>query len=479
MRNLFLSSSLLGAGLMLSSCSMIPAFEEPSAPVAPVWTTESQKLDQDQLANTIPWREFFQSPALQEVIGIALENNQDLRIAALNIKRMRAQYNIQRADLYPHVSGAAEATLKGQPRKQTGADDYDTYELYDVGLASASWEIDLFGRISSLSDAALNTYLGTEEAQKSLTISLIAETANAYLQLLSDQENHRLARDTFDAQFKTYELVKSSYANGVVSKLDVAQSRMAVESARATKVVYSRRIREDLNALYLLLGVPEGSALPQERGLKTVALLQDIPIGLPSQVLLQRPDIRQAEYAIRTANGDIGAARANFFPRITLTGSAGFSSQHLDSLFGSGAAGAWTLLPSIQLPIFTAGQNQAELESAEVSQEIAVAEYEQAIQVAFREVADELAARDTLSLQLEAQVQLVDASREAYDLALRLYKQGISSFLNVLDNQRSLFEAQQAEIDVKRQHLTNQINLYKVLGGGVMVPLVEEGKAAM
>ena len=454
---------LLGCAL-LSSCALAPEYKQPQDMTSPSWSQVADLAQQDgtatKLASDIPWKDFFQSQELQAVISLGLENNKDLRTAILNIERASAVYDIQRAELIPKINADADANLQG---------DFDgdmVTELYRVGLAVPYYELDFFGRIKNLSEVALNSYLATESAQQSLTISLISQIAVSYLQLVTDMENLQLAKETLDAQNKSYDLITKSYGFGLSTKLDIAQVRISVETARTDMIRFGRLVQLDKNALVLLLGVHNIDDIPLEENLSSIALLQDIPVGLPSQVLLKRPDIKQAEYNLRGAGANIGAARANFYPRIALTGQLGYASGNLGDLFDGGG---WTFGPSFSLPIFNAGQNKATLEVAEVDQKIAVTAYEKTVQTAFREVADELAGRETLGKQLEAQRMLVAASQESYDLSLNRYRQGIDNYLNVLVTQRSLFTAQQVAIEIHRQQLANQINLYKVLGGGLAI----------
>lgn len=451
---------------LLSSCSMIPEYHRPEGATTGAWTSgenadvQEEAILETQLTANIPWQEFFISDALRDVIELALANNKDLKTALLNVERARATFDIQEADMFPHLDGKADANFGGTFHGEHS-------ESYQVGLASTSYELDLFGRVKSLSDAALATFLATEEARKAITISLIATTANSYLQLVSDTESFELAQNTLEAQQQSYDLIQQGYNYGVATKLDLAQVRIAVETARVNKVFYSKKVILDRNALTQLLGVTNVDSIPVMSKLTNVRLMQDIPVGLPSQVLLKRPDIKQAEYILKGAGANIGAARAAFYPRISLTGTLGSTSNDLGDLFADSSMLGWSFLPSITVPIFNAGQNQARLEIAEIDQKIAITKYEKTIQLAFREVADELIIRDTTTQQLLAQVALVEASQDAYDLSLIRYNQGIDNFLNVLDAQRSLFTAQQDEIEIERKSLENQIGLYKVLGGGL------------
>jgi len=454
---------LLGCAL-LSSCALSPEYKQPQDMTSPSWNEVAGIAEQEeaetQLVSEIPWKDFFKSEELQTVISIGLENNKDLRTAILNIERASAAYDIERAGLYPKINGDAAADLAG---------DFDgdtTSELYRVGLGLPYYELDFFGRIKNLSDVALNSYLATEAAQQSLTISLISQIAASYLQLVTDIENLQLAKETLAAQNKSYNLIKKSYDFGLSTKLDLAQVSISVETARADLFRFRRLVQLDKNALVFLLGVHNTKDIPLKDKLSSIALLQDIPVGLPSQVLLKRPDIKQAEYNLRGAGANIGAARANFYPRIALTGQLGFASENLGDLF---EGGGWTFGPSFSIPIFNAGQNKATLKVAEVDQKIAVTAYEKTVQTAFREVADELAASENLGKQLEAERMLVAATQDSYDLSFNRYRQGIDNYLTVLVAQRDLFTAQQGAIETHRQQLANQINLYKVLGGGLAI----------
>ncbi len=458
--------SLLLTIWLITSCAMIPEYQRPENVTANVWmksehaNIQEQKVPESELATHIPWRDFFISEELRKVIELALENNKDLKTAILNIQKAKATYNIQEANSYPHLDGIVDTDLKGNfASKHT--------ELYQGSLASTSYELDLFGRVKSLEKAALNEYLATKEAKNAATISLIAETAKSYIQLISDIESFKLAEETLAIQQKSYNLIQQSYDYGVATRLDLAQIRTAVETARVNKVLYSRKVILDRNTLNALLGTTNTNTLPLANKLEDIVLLQDIPVGLPSQVLLKRPDIRQAEYKLKAAGANIGAARAAFYPRISLTGNLGFSSDELSKLFASSNTLVWSFLPSLTVPIFNFGENQAKLEIAEIDQKLAITQYEKTIQQAFKEVADELITRDTISQQLVAQKALVQANQEAYHLSKIRYKQGIDDFLNVLDAQRNLFTAQQTAIQIKKSNLENQIKLYKVLGGGL------------
>lgn len=461
--------SLMLAGTILSACTMAPSYERPAAPVSPSWPNETiSTLPEDAQASiaTIGWQDFFQSSGLRTAIQTALDNNRDLKIAALNIEAARASYNIQRADLLPSIGANGQATVQRTSDDLTmpGADNRT--EIYQANVGVTAFELDVFGRVRSLNEGALQDYLATREAANAVRIALIAETANAYLQFRADQKILDLTRDTLTAQESSAGLIDKRKELGVSSALDVAQAQTALETARANLALYERRIAQSRNALTLLMGVPYGSvALPDET-LDDVAFMNALPVGLPSTVLLLRPDVRQAEHTLQADNARIGAARAAFFPRISLTGAFGFASDDLGGLFSSGGANAWSFVPQITMPIFESGRNIANLDLADVRKNIAVANYERTIQSAFREVSDELDARRTLGAQLEAQTRLAAAAQSAYNVSDARYKEGIDNYLAVLDAQRSLYAAQQGKIDIERQKLVNLVNLYKALGGG-------------
>ncbi|MCF8496443.1 MAG: efflux transporter outer membrane subunit [Alphaproteobacteria bacterium] len=467
MKRLILTVFLLGGSL--SGCSMIPTHEQPDLPVAKSWNEVPgyNPPEMPPVSASIKWEAFFNDPALGQVIRTALNNNKDLRIAALNIEEARALYRIERADLFPSVNGAAGANYQRISDESSITGQGESSEVYTTNLGLARYELDFFGRIRSQSESALNEYLATQEAKDVVQNALVAETANAYLQLLADQKLLSLTQQTIDAQQRTYDLLLQSLNSGISTAQDVARAQTAVETARVNLHQYRRFVEQDKNALMLLMGVPHDESLIPVVSLNDIRLPENLASGLPSESLLARPDVRKAEYDLRARNADIGAARAAFFPSITLTGSYGLASQGLSSLFTSGAAGAWSFLPQITVPIFEGGRNKANLDLAEIRKEKAVVMYEQVIQSAFREVSDELAARVTLTEQLLAQKRLVAAAQKVYDVSEARYKSGIDSFLSVLDAQRELYAFQQNEIAIERQRLSNLVNLYKVLGGGI------------
>ena len=461
----------VGAIICLAGCStMAPKYTQPAAPVQAAWPTgPAYKAETDKPAPKpvaeIPWREFFIEPQLQKLIDLALKNNRDLKVAALNIERFQALYQVRRADLFPHVDANASAGFQRVPETLSGKGKAITTEQYNVGLGVSSYELDLFGRVASLKDQALEQYLATEQAQASIQISLVSQVAAGYLALAADRERLSLARKTLVTQMESYTLTKNRFDAGVSSALDLNQARTSVDAARVDITRYTTLVAQDENALNLLVGSPlPADLLPQELS-PALTSLQTIAPGLPSDVLLHRPDILQAEGDLKAANANIGAARAAFFPRITLVSSIGFGSSELAGLFNGGAF-AWSFAPRITLPIFDGGSNKANLTVAEVDRDIAVARYEKAIQTAFREVADGLAQLGTIDEQLSAQQSLTDATAESHKLSVARYDRGVDSYLQVLDAQRSLYAAQQSLIGVRLTRLANQVTLYKVLGGG-------------
>ena len=459
---------MAGIALLGSGCSMAPKYTRPAAPIPAQWPTgaayeQAAATNNSPIAPDLPWREFFTDQKLQQIISMALTNNRDLRLATLNVEMARARYGIQRDQLYPAVDAvagaakqrtAADLTRPGQPR---------TTERYEVNLGVLSWEIDFFGRIRSLKDRALQEYLASEQGRRSAQTLLISTIANAYLALAADREALALARNTFDTQKAAYDLVQRQYTLGIATELDLRQAQTPVEAARRDVSVYTQRVAQDINALNLLAGatVPDDLLPPDLAG---VSPPKDVAPGLPSDVLLRRPDVLQAEAMLKAANADIGAARAAFFPRISLTTTLGTASDDLSNLFKSGN-GTWSYAPQLVMPIFDA-RTWSALKASKVQQKMAVASYERAIQNAFREVADALAVRGTVGEQLAAQQALVNALTEAYRLASARFEKGIASYLAVLDAQRSLFAAQQGLVTLRLADQASRIRLYSTLGGG-------------
>ena len=481
----------VAAAALLAGCqNLVPHYERPVAPVAASFPGEAASATAATPAAEIEWRQFFKDARLKRLIELSLQNNRDLRLAVLNIEQTRAQLGVRRADELPTVN--AGATGSRVPNTSGGISS-----TYTAGFSVTAYELDFFGRVRALSQAAQALLLGSEEARKTVHISLIASVANSYLSLLADEEGLRLTRETLRTREASLKLTQLKFDNGAASQLDVSQAASLLESAKVTLAQLTRQSAQDENALVLLVGQPESAdsaadlpatlatnlpnalpnvlpnampgtspvTLPGALPLGGQALVPDLPASLPSDLLVRRPDVRQAEQQLLANNANIGAARAAFFPRITLTGSVGLASTDLGRLFTNGAL-AWTFAPQLLLPIFDAGRNQANLEAAQVNRDIAVAQYEKAIQTAFREVADALAGRATLGEQLRAQAAQLKAEETRMQLTDLRYRNGAASYFDILDAQRSLFTAQQALVQVQALQVQNLVTLYKVLGGG-------------
>ena len=450
------------AAFALAGCmNLAPTYRRPDAPVAASYPPPPMAASAPAsgvAAADVEWQRFFADERLKRLIGLALEHNRDLRIAALNIEQARATYDIRRADAWPTVGAGITA------QRQPGASGRPV-NAYAVGLALSSWEIDLFGRIRSLSDAALAQYFATREARNAVQTSLVASVATTYLSMLADEELLRITRETLATREDSLRLTKLRFDVGVSSELDYRQAESLLESARATYAQATRQRALDENALVQLVGQPLPSDLPGGLALDAALVTVELPAGLPSELLERRPDIRSSEQALVAANANIGAARAAFFPRIALTGNFGTASTALSGLFKSGS---WAFTGTGQAleTIFDAGRNQANLEVARVNRDIAQAQYERAIQTAFREVSDALAGRATLGEQLRAQLAQANAESVRFRLSDLRYRNGAASFLDVLDAQRSLFAAQQAVVQVRAAQVQNLVALYRALGGG-------------
>ncbi|PAU61076.1 AdeC/AdeK/OprM family multidrug efflux complex outer membrane factor [Pseudomonas indica] len=451
--------------LALGGCAnLAPDYQRPQAPVADQWPAQAESTSGNASAE-IDWRSFFIDARLEQVVERALANNRDLRVAALNIEKARAQYRIQRAEQFPSVAASVSGTRSRTPASLNGGEAASIGSQYSAELGFSSYELDFFGRLKNLSESALEDYLALEETHRSTQISLVAEVANAWLTLAADKTLLQLAEDTLKSQQASYELTRRSHDLGNSSGVALAQAQSTVESAREDVAEYTSQVRQDINALTLLVGdsVPD-TLLPATLDAEAAQLVE-IPAGLPSSLLQRRPDVLAAEHDLKAANADIGAARAALFPSITLTGAAGTSSADLSGLFKSGS-GAWSFAPSISVPIFNAGSLRASLESAKTEKAIQLATYEKTVQSAFREVADALAVRSTLQDRLNAQRALVEATERSYRLSDALYRNGANSYLEVLDAQRSLYSARQGLISLELSEQANRLTLYKVLGGG-------------
>ena len=452
--------SLVAGGLAFAGCStLIPPYERPAAPVPASYAPEMSPASTaaTEAAADLDWQRFYADPRLTRLIALALANNRDLRVAVLNIEQTRALYQVRRADGLPSVGAGATVS-----RTPVGS---GVSTAYAVGFAVTGYEIDLFGRVHDLSQAALSQYFATAESRKAVQISLISSVATAYLAVLADDELLRVTRQTLVTREDGSRLTKLRFDNGASSELDYRQAESLLEGARVSLAQALRQKALDENALQLLVGQALPVDLPAPLPLDTTQITADVPSGLPSDLLIRRPDVRASERQLLAANANIGAARAAFFPRITLTANLGTASTELSGLF---KGGSFAFIGTVQLlqPIFDAGRNRANLDVATVNRDIAVAQYEKSIQTAFREVSDSLAGRATLGEQLRAQAAVSNAAQASFNLADLRYKNGVSSYFDLLDAQRTLFTAQQATVQVQAQQMQNLVTLYKVLGGG-------------
>jgi outer membrane protein, multidrug efflux system len=455
---------ICGAVLALGGCSLAPKYARPPSPVPPAFPAAATAADAP-IAPDVPWQEFFTDARLRSVVEQALANNRDLRIATLNVERVQDLYRIQRADRFPAVNVGASVSTQQVPDRATRTGDGYRSTQYTIALGVTSWELDFFGRVRSLESAALEQYLSTEQTGRGTQLALVAAVAQAYLARAADADGLKLARSTLEAQESSLALIQKSRDFGMASDLELSQIRSQVEAARADIARYTAFVALDLNALQVLVGVPVNPDLLAD-GLASVNPPRPISAGLSSDVLLRRPDILAAEHQLRSANASIGAARAAYFPRISLTVGVGLESTELSSLFGAGT-GLWSFAPQIVQPIFNAGATKAKVKVSMVDRQIAVARYEKGIQQAFAEASNALTLRQTLVSQREAQEALVKALDETYRLSEARYKAGIDGYLGVLVAQRALFAAQQGLVSVRFAEQANLVTLYKVLGGGV------------
>jgi len=461
---LLLSGFVVGA----AGCTLAPKYVRPDTPAPAQWPkgdayAQNQPTAGAPAASALGWREFVTDAKLQQVIAMALTNNRDLRVAALNVEMARALYGIQRDALFPSVTASGSADKQRTSTELTQPGNSQVTESYSANLGVLAWEVDFFGRVQSLKDEALEKYLATKEARRSAQTLLVSGVADAYLALAADRDALALTENTLRAQQNSYDLVHQQYAAGVATELDLRQARVPLESARGSLAQYTRQVAQDENALNLLVGTQVPAELkPTE--LDRIGPFKEVSAGLPSDVLLRRPDVLQAEVQLKAANADIGAARAAFFPNISLTSTLGSASAELSGLFKPGTY-TWNFAPSATMPIFDA-RTWAAHRASKVQRDLAVAQYEKAIQSAFREVADALAAQGTWDQQLSAQQSLVEALTVARQLATARFEKGVDSYLVVLDAQRSLFSAQQGLVSLRLARIVSQVQLYAVLGGG-------------
>ena len=447
---------------------MIPEYSRPDSPVSEKWLDDAsygkiKKEGKNKTAVDLDWSKFFKDPKLGKIIETALENNRDLKTSALNVERTRLLYRIKRNDFFPKVNASGSASRQRIPEDLSPLGHSDLSDEFGLNLGVSSWEIDFFGRLRSLEKKALEQYFSTEYARRGAQVVLISEVANAYLNLAKDRENHELARSTLEAQKASYNLIKKRFEKGLATELDLRQAQTRVDSAMVDEAKFTELILLDINALNLLSGTNiEQDYLPLS--LTGLPGFEALSPGTSSEVLLNRPDILQAESLLKAANANIGAARASFFPRITLTSTIGTASDELSELFRSNSA-TWLFSSGISIPVFNP-DTWSNLKISKVEKEIALTKYERAIRSAFKDVSDALAGKATLDLQLNAQKSLVDALKEAHRLSEIRYKAGTGEYLNVLDSQRSLYSAQQGLIFIEHRIFANQVQLYAAMGGG-------------
>jgi len=449
-----LSFCLVGA-LLLSGCAMIPKYERPVAPVAAQYPGVT--ATNASAVATLSWTNYFADERLKQLIELALTNNNDFQVAVLNVEQSQAQYRITWSASLPTVNA------NGSYRKAhaNGA----TADQWSASLGSTAYEVDLFGRVRSLNRQALEQYFATVEGKRSAQVSLVAEVATEYFTLRQTEEQIALAKQTLETVQDSYALNKATFDAGASSELDLRTAEGQVQTAKINLLTYERARAQAENYLVLLIGQPMPTNLPPSRAFNDTNLLADIPAGLPSELLQQRPDILEAEHTLKAANANIGAARAAFFPTITMTASVGSTSAEFEKLFGGGT-GVWSFSPQVTVPIFTAGQNLASLDAAKVSKRIEVQNYMKAIETAFREVADALVASRSYTEQIGEGSILVTAQQRRFELANLRFRQGEDTYLNVLSSQQDLYNAQQDLLQARFRQLSSQISFYKAVGGG-------------
>ena len=450
--------------LALAGCkSIAPEYERPAAPVAEYFP-QAESAATGINAASLAWQDYFADETLQGLIRDALANNRDLRSAVQRVEAARALYGIQRADLFPSVDAQGSFTRSRTPEEMSLIGRPMLLNEYRVGFGVSNWELDFWGRIRSLQDAALENFLSAESSQRASAISLIAQVADSYLNLRELDQRILIAEKTIESRQESLRIFQRRFDVGSTSKLDLTQVQALLAQAQTLLHQLKQARAIGLNALTVLAGKPV--ELPMAaRPFPELHMLRTLQPGLPSEVLVQRPDIIAAEHALKSANANIGAARAAFFPRVTLTTSLGTASRELEGLFDAGSH-AWTFAPSISLPIFNAGRNRSNLELAEVRRDIAVTSYEQTIQTAFREVADALAAQTGIRRQIESLQQMLEALAERARLAKLRYDHGATSYFEVLDAERSLLDVEQQLVQMQRAYLSSQVRLYAALGGG-------------
>jgi len=452
------------AATLVAGCTLAPTYRRPALPVQSAFP-DAPATTQGASAADLPWRDVVLEPRLQSLVALALRENRDLRVAVADIQRARALYRIQRAELLPAIDAVGQGVRSRTPPSISTTGQPVHTEQYSASLGLAAFEIDLFGRVRSLSASALQSFFAVEQNRRAVQISLVAEVASAYATLAADQDQLTVIRDTLGARETATRLTQSRFDAGASSELDLRQAQTLTEQARSDAAAAAAQVAQDRNALQLLVGAPIPAELLPDGKVADLRILADLPAGLPSDVLLRRPDVLAAEHTLKARNADIGAARAAFFPRITLTGDQGSASKDLDNLFKAGTH-AWSFTPQVVLPIFSGGANLANLSGARASRDAAVASYEKSIQVAFREVSDALAVRATIEDQVQAQERLTSQATDVQRLTQARYDRGVDGYLALLDAQRSLYAAQRSLVQTRLAEILNRIELYRALGGG-------------
>ena len=456
--------SAVAAAVVLSACTLMPKYEQPKVAVA-------ETFQHDTAANGIQaaqlgWQDYFADPRLHRLIEIALERNTDLRQSVLNAEIYRKQYMIERNNLLPSLDGSGSASRSRTARDLSSTGSARRSESYSVGLGVTAYELDLFGRVRSTSEAALQGYFNSAATRDAAHLTLVASVAKAYFNERYAEASMNLAQRVLKTREATYGLSKLRHQAGVISAVDLRQQEALIESAKADYATAVQNRETARNALAVLINQPLPDDLPQGLPLSRQFKISHLPAGLSSEVLLNRPDVRAAEYALKQANANIGAARAAFFPSISLTGSLGLASTDLDNLF-KGANRTWSFGPSISVPIFNWGTNRANLDVAKLRQQSQIAAYEGAVQAAFQDVSDALVAREQLDKSYGALTRQSNAYRESLRLTNLRYKHGVSSALDLLDAERSSYSADTQVLATQLTRLENMADLYKALGGGL------------
>jgi multidrug efflux system outer membrane protein len=441
--------------LLTSSCSLEPKYQSPKIDLPFVEGNSNKKI-----LSQVPWQEFFKSPALQNVVQMALDNNRDLKIAALNIDSLRTAYDLSKADLFPAINAIGSQTKQGLP---SAFSRFAPRKQFRLNAAVTAYELDFFGRIRSLKKSALEKLLASKEAQNLVKIAIITETINAYTQLLLDEENFKISKDIIALEEKRCNLIELRNKNGISSKDEFLNALAVLENARLVSATYENLIQQDKNALMLLIGKFDEKLLPKNVTLNDIKFNEDLINFTPSTSMLARPDIAEAEHNLKSANANIGAARAAFFPAITLSGNFGYSSSELSTLFGSQS---WSFTPQINLPIFNGGRNIANLKNANILKQIEIIQYEKTIQTAFKEALDHLAERKTAVAKLQAFNEVLDIRKKSYAISKYRYQQGINSTLDFISSKNILLTAKQNQALAQKEYIANLVSLYKVLGGG-------------